>query len=233
MRFDDSLARDSYFVPLSLYANRGMTSADFVPPNGFDVLFAGGYLRGDAGHRIAPYDDGVNVTLIPVTPQRLDLCLAVDPSQIRGLAPGTYRGTAAVVWGSNQTPLASVPVELTFRASRWFAIGVAFVAVALGLVVKVLSDAAASQRDGIRPLQALKDYVSRLTFPAMLILAAVAGLLAFLQMYGGSADWGASDGDIAKLFALCFIAQMSTNEGINVIRHVTGGAVARPSTGEL
>ena len=84
MRFDDSLARDSYFVPLSLYADLGMTSADFVPPNGFDVLFAGGYLRRDAGHRIAPYDDGVKVTLIPVTPRRLDLCLAVDPSQIRG-----------------------------------------------------------------------------------------------------------------------------------------------------
>ena len=216
MRFDDSLARDSYFVPLSLYADLGMTSADFVPPNGFDVLFAGGYLRRDAGHRIAPYDDGVKVTLIPVTPRRLDLCLAVDPSQIRGLAPGTYRGTAAVVWGSDKHP----------------GIGPRGVDVPCFALVRdrgrLRGRRARSRREGVvgrgrestrrdSAASSIEDYVSRLTFPAMLILAAVAGLLAFLQMYGGSPDWGASDGD-TPLFALCFIAQMSTNEGIDVTR---------------
>jgi hypothetical protein len=223
MRFDDSRAADSYFVPLKVWAEEDLTTRDFVQQEGFDVLFTGGYLKRDARHRIALNDDGVRATLVPVTPRRLDICFAVDPDRIGGLGPGTYRGTVAVVYGIDQTPLASVPVELTFRASRWLAIGIALVAVALGLAVKVLSDAATSQREGKSAGEALRGYVSQLTFPALLILALVAGILAFLQMYGGSPDWGSTNGDLAKLFALCFIAQMSTNEGVDVVRRVAGG----------
>src|SRR6266511_2499519 len=124
MHFDESRAQDTYFVPLKAY-KRKLSRRDFVAVGGLDVVLTGGYLRRDLSHRIALHDDGIRVTLVPVSTRELDLCLVVHPKDIGRLAPGTYRGAIAVVYGIEKTPLASVQVELTFRASRWTAISIA------------------------------------------------------------------------------------------------------------
>jgi hypothetical protein len=44
----------------------------------------------------------------------------------------------------------------------------------------------------------------------------------FTQMYYGNSHWGADSGDIAKLFAVCFIAQMSASESLDIIKRTSG-----------
>src|SRR5262249_3933650 len=155
--------------------------------------------------------------LIPINSRELQLCVIVQPNADGGVEPGRYKGTIFIKQGN--AALVSLPVELTFRASHWTGIEIALVAVLLGLFVKVFSEAAARQRqEKVGPMRALKSYASELTFPVTIILAAIAGWLVFDQMYAGNPVWGASGGDITKLFAVCFIAQMSSNQGIDVIR---------------
>jgi hypothetical protein len=227
MHFGDQGTQAVY--PVHLSANAGpLVPRDFAGADALGVRIGETYFRKDRTHWIdLNHRDGLEARLIPVGPRDLELCVVVHPKAIGGLVPGRYTGTVFVVHTSDQAQLAALPVELTFRASRWTAIGIASLAVLLGLVVKALSEAAARQRHlHVSATRALKDYASELSFPVMLILAAIAGWLVFRQMYDGNPQWGASGGDTAKLFTVCFIAQMSGNQGIDVIRRVAGAAPA-------
>jgi len=139
--------------------------------------------------------------------------------------PGRYKGTLLIVRGTNQQQLTTLPVEFTFRASHWTAIEVTLAAVLLGLTVRVLSEAAVRQKEKQLPRRAaLRDCASELTFPVALILAAIGGWLVFDQIYSSDPAWGASGSDVAKLFAVCFLAQMTANQGIDVIKNAAGGS---------
>jgi hypothetical protein len=228
MNFDDSRSRQVYSVLLSANAGQLLPS-DFDSSSGLEAVAGDYYISRDGQHRISVNTgDQMRAKLIPISPRELQLCVIVQPSANGGVEPGRYKGTLFIVQDGNQE-LLSLPVELTFRASQWTGLEIAFVAVLLGLVVKVLSEAAARQRqERTGPMRALKSCASELSFPVTLILAAIAGWLVFDQMYAGNPVWGESGSDITKLFAVCFIAQMSSNQGIDVIRNMAGGAFSSP-----
>ena len=223
MHFNDSRGPSASFVPLTADA-RKLKPADFARRDGLEVQLGGTrYLRKDADHWISLTGDGLKAKIVPVTPRELALCLFVTPKHIGDLEPGRYKGTAVVVNGPEKEALAAVPVELSFRSSRWAGIGVVVLAVVLGLAVSVLSEAAAIQQQlHTGPRQALKRYASQLRLPVLLILAAVGGSVVFAQIYGSDPAWGSNGDDFMKLFAVCFIAQMSSNEGIDAVRRVAG-----------
>jgi hypothetical protein len=228
MSFDDSRSRQAYTALLSANAGQLLRS-DFDTGTGLQAVAGDYYISRDGRHRIAVNTGNqLRAFLIPISPRELQLCVVVRPNANGGVEPGRYKGTLFIVHEGNQE-LLSLPVELTFRASHWTGIEIALIAVVLGLFVKVFSEAAARQRqEKTGPMRALKSYASELTFPVTLILAAVAGWLVFDQMYLGNPIWGASGSDITKLFAVCFIAQMSSNQGIDVIRNMAGGAFSSP-----
>jgi hypothetical protein len=231
LHFDDSRAPGVYSALLS--ADGGaLLPGDFTSADGLGVRAGDSYIRKDSQHRISVnLGNQMTAKLIPISPHDVELCVRVQPNADGGVRPGRYKGTIFLVHGANQAQLATLPVELTFRASHWTGVEIAFIAVLLGLAVKVLSEAAVKQRQQqVAPLRALKDYMSELSFPVTLILAAVAGWLVFDQMYNNNPVWGANSGDTAKLFAICFIAQMSSNQGIDVIKNATGGMPAIGST---
>jgi hypothetical protein len=231
MNFDDSRSRRVASVLLSADAGP-LLPGDFNSPSRLHVGSPDTFdITRDDQHRIwINTGDQLRALLIPIGPHELQLCVIVEPDADGGVVPGRYKGTLSI--GQNGNPqLISLPVELTFRASHWTGIEITMIAVVLGLLVKVFSEAAARQRrDSSGPMQALKSYATELTFPVTLILAAIAGWLVFDQMYAGNPVWGASGGDITKLFAVCFIAQMSSNHGIDVIRNMAGGAFPGPPT---
>jgi hypothetical protein len=228
INFDDSRSRQVYSVLLSAHAGQLLPS-DFDSSTRLQAVAGDYYISRDGQHRISVNTgDQMRALLIPISPRELQLCVIVQPNADGGVQPGRYKGTIFIVHNGNQE-LLSLPVELTFRASHWTGIEIALIAVVLGLLVKVLSEAAARQRqEKTGPMRALKSYASELSFPVTLILAAIAGWLVFDQMYAGNPIWGASGGDITKLFAVCFIAQMSSNQGIDVIRNMAGGAFSSP-----
>ncbi|HEY2218389.1 MAG TPA: hypothetical protein VGH35_03555 [Gaiellaceae bacterium] len=228
INFDDSRSRQAY--PILLSANAGqLLPSDFGSSSGLQAGAGDYYISRDGQHRISVNTgDQMRALLIPINPHVLQLCVIVQPNADGGVEPGRYKGTILIAHNGNQE-LLSVPIELTFRASHWTGIEIALVAVLLGLLVKVLSEAAARQRqEKTGAMRALKSYASELSFPVTLILAAIAGWFVFDQMYAGNPIWGSSGGDITKLFAVCFVAQMSSNQGIDVIRNMAGGAFSSP-----
>jgi H+/Cl- antiporter ClcA len=127
--------------------------------------------------------------------------------------------------------LSAVNVEATFRGPWRKAAFFAFLGVFLGLVVKTLSEAAAIARtSGIRAREALRIYTSRLEFPVIVILAAIAGTFVYVVQYLHDPDWGAEGTDTLRLFATCFIVQMGSSEALSVVSRVTGGFPAPPAT---
>ena len=119
-------------------------------------------------------------------------------------------------------------MTLTFRASRWLALGVALFGVSIGLALKALSEAAALQRDsgkhknGISGRQALKGSVFHLRFGLTVILGVVAAAFVFQRVYIRNGAWGASSSDFMELFGLCLVAQLSSSEAVAVIRRWLG-----------
>jgi hypothetical protein len=184
------------------------------------------YLRSDEGRRIAAAQDGLKPIIGFSNLGAIKVCLIVKPRNVGGLAPGRYKGTIAV---KGEVEPVSLPVELSFRTSHWVAIVFASLGVFFGVVVKAFSEAAAARRvTGTSGRQALKAYVSELSFPVALILAAIGGWIIFLQLYGADDDWGANGMDRAKLFAACFLIQMSSSEGIALISRFAGPPMPGP-----
>lgn len=186
---------------------------------GLELYFAD-YLR--AGKNRVGFDNlfaGIDV----VRKNEATLCLHAQ----KGLHvphAGRYVSRLQVLAGKNgDEVVGSVPVELTHRDSRLLAVLVALFGVLLGLTVRAFSEAAAGQRERqVGPWRALKDYGSRLDFWACVILGIVAGAFVFDRVYISDPGWGGSNG-VLKLFGLCLVAQLSSNEGINIVRRAVGG----------
>jgi hypothetical protein len=199
--------------------------AELENTRGLDVRLGSGYLHGKDGRTINLNDgDGLYSTLSVVDPHTLELCVEVRPNEITQFHAGRYTGMIAVVAGKKQSALAAMPVELTFRAPLRSGLLIAIVGVLLRLLVKVLSEAAAGQQAREpRAWPALKTYISQLTFPAIVIVACMAGWLVFSQTYSSDPVWGANGADTAKLLGACFIAQLGSVEGINLAKRIGGG----------
>jgi hypothetical protein len=229
MHFGDSRSRSVSSVLVSADAGH-LLPEDFTSETGLAIRLGDNYIRKDSDHWIASDDDGIAASLIPISSREMQLCVVVEPKAIGHLVPGRYKGTIFIV-DAKQVQLASLPVELTFRSSRWTAVEIALVGLLLGLAVRVLSEAAASQQAARRDREPLtkrralaKATWDDLGFWATALIALVAGWLVFDQVYDGNPVWGAGSGDVAKLVAICFIAQLSGNQGIDVIRRVAGGS---------
>ena len=226
MAFGDSRTPQARAIEIPAY------QVELESTKGLKLKLGSGYLRDGNGHTISLNErDGLYGTLAVASPRALKLCLEVRPEQITQLRPGRWVGMVAVVAGVNEVSLTAVPVELTFRASRWNGTMIALLGVLLGLLVKIFSEAAVGQRErGIPAREALKAYMTQLSFPATLILAGVAGWLVFSQVYTGDPDWGASSADTTKLLAACFIAQMSSVEGLDLAKRIAGATpVVQPA----
>jgi hypothetical protein len=223
MKFGDSWAERTRSVQLQ--GEPGVSPADKLVP-----FLASGYLENDAGDQIQLTDQpqvptGLEAHLIYISSLRhVQLCLTVIPDILRrthGL--GRYTGGIGVGREGDDLALATVPVELTFRASHWKAVYFALLGVLLGLVVKVLSEAARRQREPeVGAGQALKEAAANWTFSVTLVVGVIAGLIVCWKTYGGDQTWGASGGDIATLIVACFLIQLSSVEGVDLVKRVAG-----------
>jgi len=222
LRFDDS--REPLHRRIRLLVDDGV-----ITPVGLKVrLGAGEALTGPGTHEIQAEGDGLEMNVKVVDEHRVEVCVGINPPSIVDFSPGQYTGSVGVLVG--EMAKASVPIEVTFRAWRWKAVFIAFTGVVLGVIVKVLSEAAAIQRStGVAPTRALRAYAEQLTFPVTLILAAIAGTIVYVDLYNSDRDWGSDGSDSIKLFAACFIVQMSSSEALALLSRLGGGAPGRLS----
>lgn len=186
-----------------------------------------GWLRGP-NRVIGPTGPGIQTFLERRSSHELGLCLRLDPAVLH-VPPGSYEGSFGVAYKSEM--LSAVNVEATFRGPWRKAAFFAFLGVFLGLIVKTLSEAAAIARTGgIRAREALRIYMSRLEFPVIVILAAIAGTFVYVVQYLHDPDWGAEGTDTLRLFATCFVVQMGSSEALSVVSRVAGGLPAPPAS---
>jgi hypothetical protein len=183
-------------------------------------------LEGPSGHFIRAEGDGLDKTLLYESPNVLRMCVSVTPGDVVSFGPGRYSGTIGVFYGLTNEVRDSVPVEVTFRASRWSAMLVAALGLVLGLTVKALSEATwIHRRTGAGGAAALREYMSQPAFWATVIVAVVAAVFSFFLLYRADPDWGASDSDWLRLFATCFLLQMSGSEALTMLGRIAGGAM--------
>jgi len=193
---------------------------------GLELILGGGYLARKGRDEISSTDPGLAASMHPLGPNsmsRFELCISIMPKRLTGLELGSYTSSLAVDAQPDGTVLVNVPLKLTFRASRWFALKIAILGYLLGVSAKLLSEAAAAQHKGqLGPWQAIRQYCKQLEFPLAVLIGGVASAYVFKQVYVDNPSWGATSGDIMALFGLCFIAQLSSNEGINMVRRAVG-----------
>ena len=223
IEFGDSRDPDHARVPLTVFDwDKSMESR-----YGLEFTLGQGYLTRAGTNEISATEPGLLGGMVPLQENLFELCLSVLPKQLTGLGLGSYSSSLVVDAAPGAELLVSVPVELTFRASRWFALWVAILGYLLGVSAKVLSEAAAAQRAGqLGPWQALREYCKQLDFPLALLLGGVASAFVFRQVYVENPSWGATSDDILTLFGLCFVAQLSSNEAVSLVRR----AVTVPPT---
>jgi hypothetical protein len=221
--FDDRWQTDAGSVRLSAAEWQDKLKKRY----GLEIDFGTGYLS--SGHRnISSTERGLDAGIVGVNRTQTELCLDVVPKELTDIKAGRYTGTISVMAGSDGRSLVSVPVTLTFRASRWLALGVALLGISVGLALKALSEAAAMQRENgdsaneLSGRRALRASILHPRFGATLILGLVAAAFVFQRVYIGDGAWGESSSDFMELFGLCFIAQLSSSEAVAVIRRWLG-----------
>ena len=154
-------------------------------------------------------------------PAAVRVCITIDPHQIPDLKPGRYEGKIQLSADNYRNE--RIPVVVTFRASQNRAFLLAFVGVAIGLIVRCLAELAsghASSNPGAR--HALRQYVRQWGFPLAIILGIVTGYAGYVEIYDANPTWGVNDQDALKLFGTCFGFQMGSIGGADIIRRVVG-----------
>ena len=219
-QFDDSRRPIKLYVPVRLVDEQEAPTTGLNNPSGLNARLGGRQVfDGPGAHRISPPE--VQKSLEPWSAHQISICVRLDPAQLAA-SPGLYTGTVGVAY--KDLMRATVQVEVTFRASRAKAILIVILGVFLGLVVKVLSEAAVIARTtGTRGLRAVWLYMSELMFPVTLILSVISGVFAYVTLYAHDRDWGAEADDSLRLFATCFLLQMGTSEILAVLNSFCGG----------
>ena len=157
-------------------------------------------------------------------PSVIGVCVSLDPARIRDLRPGRYEGTV-VVRADKYGQDAAIPISATFRAPRRDAMTMAAAGVAVGLLVKMLTELASGRRAKrkVGALRAARVYLFEWSFPLALILGVLAGWLGFIEMYESNATWGVGNGtDSLKLFATCFAFQMGSIGSADLTKRLVG-----------
>lgn len=192
-----------------------------------DRVFASmsNYLRSN-NWTILPARDSTGLTtprvLSRITPTHaVEVCVEIDAHAV-GAHPGHFVGSVGLV-GDDLDVGSTVPVDVTFRASREVAIVLAFAGVALGLLVKMLTELAAANRSRSGTLS-IRAYLRDWSFLAAVVLGAITGWLGYVEIYGADPVWGDSNSDWLKLFGTCFAFQLASIGGIDLARRlVTAG----------
>ena len=220
-QFDDSRSPIKREIPVSLVAGQKAPTSGLNNPSGLNVRLGGQQVFDGPGPREISSTD-VQMSLARLSEHQLSICVRLDPAQL-AVSPGRYRGTVGVAY-SDVMRISPVDAEVTFRASRAKAILIVVLGVFLGLVVKVLSEAAVIARTtATRGRRAVWLYMSELMFPVTLILSVISGVFAYVTLYAHDRDWGAEADDSLRLFATCFLLQMGTSEILAVLNRFGGG----------
>jgi len=224
LQFDDSRTAQKDEVILVTVQGQEIPASGLNEEGGLIARFGGSQrLKGPGRHKLGPSERGIQKSIARESAHDLSLCLRIDPGQIK-IAPGTYSGMLGVAYGDHMEMRASVPVVVSFRHGWLKAAVLVFLGVLLGLVVKILSEAAAIARTkGIGSREALRIYTSQLAFPVVVILSIIAGVFVYVVQYLHDPDWGADATDSLRLFATCFVLQMGSSEALGVVSRVAGG----------
>ena len=157
-----------------------------------------------------------------ITQTGVEVCIEIDASLIDA-HPGRYAGSIGVV-GPDLDVGSTVPVEVTFRSSRFLAVAIAFAGVLLGLLVKMFTELAAANRSsqvtGVP--RTAPEYLKDWSFRAAIILGAIAGALGYVEIYAVDPTWGTSPTDWLKLFGTCFAFQLAGIGGVDLARRLMG-----------
>ena len=220
-QFDDSRSPIRRQIPVSVVDGQRAPKSGLNNRSGLNVKLGGQQVfDGPGTHEFSSTD--VQMSLEPLSEHQISICIRLDPAQLAA-SPGLYRGTIGVAF-SDVMRTSPVDVDVTFRASRAKAMLIVVLGVFLGLVVKVLSEAAVIARTtGTRGLRAVWLYMSELMFPVTLILSVISGVFAYVTLYAHDRDWGAEADDSLRLFATCFLLQMGTSEILAVLNRFGGG----------
>jgi hypothetical protein len=223
LQFDDSKGPRKGRFPFTLV--RGITAPSGTGLNtdlGLNARFGVlGGLRGPADNWIYPAGTGVELGLERWSDNTIAVCVRLNKADI-GVPPGSYSGTIGIAYRDQLKT--SVPVVATFRERWQQAALIAFLGAFFGLVVKVLSEAAALARSkAISGRRALREYITQLTFVVTVILAAISANFTYVVLYTHDRDWGADPNDGLRLFATCFIVQMGSSEALAVVSRFAGG----------
>lgn len=229
LQFDDSQSALKDEILLVVVTDQLVPRKGLNSEYGLNARFGGSYALRGPRRNIGVRGSGIQKSLVRFSGREIGLCLRLDPALLK-VPPGSYSGSLGVAFGTEIR--ASVPVEASFRAGWLKAAFLAFLGVLLGLVVKVLSEAAAIARTRSTGAgEALRIYTSRLEFPVIVILAAITGTFVYVAQYLHDPDWGADGTDSLRLFSTCFVLQMGSSEALAVLSRVAGGVPPVPSGG--
>jgi hypothetical protein len=162
----------------------------------------------------------VSRTAVGTTAAAVTVCAAIDPAAIPNFHPGRYQGR--VILRAENFQDVKIPILVTLRDSPTEALLYGFVGVALGLLVKMLTDlAAAARTSNPGPLHALREYVDW-GLPVTILLGILAGWLGYAELYDANPTWGSTGTDAMKLFGTCFGFQLGAVGSIDVARRMVG-----------
>jgi hypothetical protein len=214
--FGASRARGTDFLPFNAYPGT---------PHNLKVQ-SWWPIKSSSGRRI---DEGAGLTLsaavtraaIPQNPAAVRVCIAIDPRRVTNLQPGRYQGK--IVLSADNYRDERIPVVVTFRASQKRAIVLAFIGVAIGLVVRCLAELGSGQRSANPGANhALRAYVVHWGFPLAIILGIITGYLGYVEIYEANPTWGINGQDTLKLFGTCFGFQMGSIGGSDIVKRLVG-----------
>lgn len=173
--------------------------------------------RDDFSDRVSP-----SAQVLRITPTgQVEVCVELDAGLVDGEYPGQYAGSVGLT-GDDLQIGSTIPVVVTFRSSRLLAIAFAFAGVMLGILVKMFTELAAAQRSpGVGP-SSFRAYIRSWSFPVAIILGAIAGFLAYIEIYATDPTWGESGSDWVKLFGTCFAFQLASIGSIDLARRLVG-----------
>lgn len=178
------------------------------------VKLAGSLQRTDGGATINQ-QDFAGAGTIGIDGKTVDLATCVDP---RGVPPGEYTGTILVSAAQGVEEL-SVPVDITLQATDWWLPVIPFVALLVGLFLKILTDVEKLVENvevgkPAKPLRpAMRNYISN--HPVRFIGTIVTGIIAmsviFWKTYASNPTFGGDHNDGWVLFGTVVAAQLTVN----------------------
>jgi hypothetical protein len=134
--------------------------------------------------------------------------------------PGQYE-TSVGLTGKDLAVPSAIPVVVTFRSSRWFALALVAGGVLLGLLVKMLTELKAARGSPNGP-RSIRAYLRDWSFALAVILGAITGWIGYQILYDSNPVWGTSGSDWLKLFWTCFAFQLASLGGIDLARRMIG-----------